>query len=241
MEKLNEATKVCDIVIQNPLTARVFHQRGIDFCCGGDVPLNSVCEKKHISVQEIISEIEKIELDPNEFTPTQDTSASEIIDYILKRFHDIHKSEIPTLTFLMKKVAAVHGNNHPELKDLQICYQELIADLEPHMLKEEQILFPLIKSLEQGSEFSMKPSFHCGSVVGPITQMEREHDSVGTILSNMRNISNQYSLPDGACNSYRGLYAGLEKLEYDLHLHVHLENNVLHPRAKKLESTESIL
>ncbi len=237
MEAYTKEMRVCDIVIKNPLTARVFHEKGIDFCCGGAIKLTDICEKENLNTDEVLAEIQKITTSSEEFSVTETTRATEIVDHILTRFHDTLKAEIPTLTFLMEKVARVHGGNHPELIQILTLFTKLIADLEPHMMKEEQVLFPIIKELDTHNLNKTTPAaFHCGSVNNPIQQMEHEHHAVGKMLSDIRELTNAYTLPEGACNSYRALYAGLEKLEYDLHLHIHMENNVLHPLAKQLEA-----
>lgn len=230
--------KVADIAIDNPLTTRIFHSRGIDFCCGGQVSLQEACEKKGIAPDEILEEIASLEQGPVEFKVTEETRTTDVINYIMKRFHNTLKEEIPTLKFLANKVANVHGAHYPHLPELKIKVENLIADLEPHMQKEEMVLFPLIQNLEHCAQNSLAPqAAHCGSVKNPIGQMEYEHDDVGNILKDIRSLTSDFTLPEGACNSFRGLYAGLEKLEADLHLHIHSENNILHPMAVKLEQS----
>lgn len=227
---------VANYVTENPLTARIFHEKGIDFCCGGKVSLDSVCKEKNLNYEDILLELKEVKISSEEFVVTEDTTATEVVNYILKRYHDVLKQELPTLTFLMDKVSRVHGNAHPFLLTLRNSYMDLVSDLEMHMQKEEQMLFPLILSLDEAAKQGQKaPDSHCGSVNNPIQQMEYEHDTVGDILKKMRADANNYTLPENACNSFRGLFAGLEKMEQDLHLHIHTENNILHPMAQKLE------
>jgi len=228
--------KVADFVIDNPLTARVFHQNGIDFCCGGQISIGEACLKKGLDTDNILSQIEAMERSLAEFKVLDSTRPTEVIDYILKRYHDVLKEEIPTLVFLMDKVSRVHCDQHPYLITLKELLMELISDLEPHMQKEEVILFPLIKYLDSSSKNNPLPGgTHCTAVQNPIHQMEVEHKEVGNLLKKIHSITDGYTLPDDACNSFRALYAALEKMETDLHLHIHLENNVLHPMALKCQ------
>jgi regulator of cell morphogenesis and NO signaling len=135
------------------------------------------------------------------------------------------------------KVCSVHGANHPELLQIQSEFQKLDADLRPHMMKEEQILFPYIKRLEQAALTNAPAPFApFGSVRNPIAVMMREHDAAGDILKTIRELSSNFATPEGACFSYNTLYRALEELEMDLHQHIHLENNILFPRAAEIEN-----
>ena len=242
MQSFNESMSIGSIVTQNPLTARVFHSKGLDFCCGGQISLGKACEKYELSVDSMIDELNKIENSDREFTVSDTTTAQEVINYILVRFHDTLREELPTLDYLMDKVANVHGERHPHLISLRRAYFALVEDLNPHMLKEEQILFPLIQRLEEHAEAGVPmEGFFCGSVCNPINQMEAEHNEVGNLISEIKLLTNEFIHPEDACNSYRSLYSGLEKLVNDLMLHVHMENNILHPMAKKLEEQVELI
>ncbi len=236
MQAIEKEMSLSQIVIDNPLAAQVFHRFNMDYCCGGGQSLEAVCDKKNVNPSDVIAQISDLEKEKySDFTVNEETRASVVIDHILKRFHEVHKREIPQLLFLSEKVARVHGPSHPELIELQQLVQNLIADIEPHMEKEERVLFPMILELESALSNNLeRPQFHCGSLENPIFQMESEHVEVGAILEAIRAASSDFKLPEGACNSYRAYYAALEKLEFDLHLHIHYENNVLHPMAKKM-------
>ena len=160
-----------------------------------------------------------------------------MIDYIVDKHHTYTRDEIEHLTPLMAKVAGKHGAQHPELYALEELFSELCADLSPHLMKEEQILFPYITELENFKTKQTKVPVSCfGTVKNPVGMMMREHDTAGEILRNMRLVSNDYKIPEGACPSYTALLTRLEAFEKDLHQHIHLENNVLFPKAIELEN-----
>jgi regulator of cell morphogenesis and NO signaling len=160
-----------------------------------------------------------------------------LIGYILATHHVFTVEEIERLTPLMAKVVTRHGDGHPELFELQALFSELTDSLIPHMRKEEHVLFPFIVELERAEKAKLPaPVPHFGTVKNPIRMMMAEHDTDGERLKKMRDITGDYSLPEGACPSFTALYAGLEDLERDLHRHIHLENNVLFPAAAALEA-----
>jgi regulator of cell morphogenesis and NO signaling len=168
----------------------------------------------------------------------EDRSPTDLIDYILTKHHVFTAEEIKRLTPLMAKVVSRHGELHPELLTLQVYFTELADSLVPHMRKEEVVLFPYILELDAASAAPTEAPFpHFGTVENPIRMMMSEHDTDGERLRKMREITNDYTLPEGACPSFTALYAGFEDLERDLHRHIHLENNVLFPAAVKLETT----
>ncbi len=188
-------------------------------------------------LQKIENVIETTE--PKEFEWLKNTTFSDLIDYILKKHHTFTKDEIEHLTPLMAKVANRHGENHSELFELESVFNQLCDDLSQHLLKEEQILFPYIEELERSfSNQTSIPNSCFGTVQNPIRMMMMEHDTAGELLRKMREISNDYALPEGACPSYTALYNRLEAFERDLHQHIHLENNLLFPRAIELEEKD---
>lgn len=160
-------------------------------------------------------------------------SAAELVDHIEGIHHRYLWAEMPRLSELADKVVAVHGANHPELVPIRACYEEIRADLEPHMMKEERVLFPMIREL---SAADAAPSFHCGSLQNPISVMMSEHEQVGELLERMHELTGSYQPPADACASYTALFAGLAELEADTRLHVHKENNVLFPAVARLEA-----
>jgi regulator of cell morphogenesis and NO signaling len=234
----NIATKtIREIAVEAPATTRVFEEYKIDYCCHGNTPLGEACRKAGVSPDVINQKINDLlwieeggELSPGELNLT------ELADHILERHHVYTKQEMTQLTPLMEKVARKHGEHHPCLAELKKAFQAVCDDLGPHMIKEETVLFPYIKRLEENfsnSTHRSPPPF--GTVLNPVRVMRMEHDEVGALLANMRSLTNDYELPNGACPSFAALYHRLEALEHDLHQHIHLENNVLFPRAINLE------
>lgn len=214
--------------------AEVFDRLGIDYCCHGHTSLEEACQQRAIDVEHAVALIEAADEYDQAVHPIELTSLSpgELADHIVETHHVYLREEMPKLLELAAKVVAAHRERHPELVEVQQTLQELHTELESHLMKEERILFPLIKQLETATRaFPM----HCGSVNNPIRVMEHEHDSAGTALERLRSLTQGYVAPDDACMSFRLLYNGLERLEVDLHHHIHKENNLLFPRAALLE------
>ena len=222
-------TPVGDIVKENALTAAVFFKNGIDFCCGGGVSLEKACSEKCINADQMLNQLAAFSSEEPEFKTTGATTPREVIEYILERFHDTHREEIPMISFLIEKVTRVHSGVHPWLIDLKKEVESLCKELEPHMLKEEQVLFPLILQSRENAGINQGDF----NLQNPIRQMEFEHDNVGNTIKSIQKITEEFVAPEGACNSFRALYAALEKFCFDLFLHIHLENNVLHPMVNK--------
>ena len=158
---------------------------------------------------------------------------TELADHIVETHHAYVRSELPRLAKMTARVAAVHGDKDARLAQLNETFMGIAAELSNHMMKEEQILFPLIRQLDASES---APASHCGSIANPIQQMESEHDSAGDALKRMHELTDSYTPPDWACNTYRAMLDGLAQFEGDLHQHIHKENNVLFPRAIAMES-----
>ena len=231
-----EIQTVGQMVVERPQRSRVFDRLHIDYCCGGKRTLEEACAKRGLDLKAVIAELEafdaEAETQPDAVRPANLTM-TELADDIERTHHAYLREELPRLGDLVKKVSAVHGQAHPWLTGLTSVYAELVAELEPHMLKEEQILFPLIRELDQAAT---APSFHCGSVGNPIRMMEMEHQNAGAALDRIREMTTDYEIPEGACNSFRAMLSGLEHLEADLHLHIHKENEILFPKASEMEA-----
>ncbi|WP_417849467.1 iron-sulfur cluster repair di-iron protein [Thalassoglobus sp.] len=222
-------------VTRHPATSRVFEQHGIDYCCGGKRPLQEACSSKKVDIQTVLSQLDGVtsgrdcKTDPDEDFTSK--SLSEMCDEIEATHHAYLKDELPRLTQLVDKVASVHGNQHQWLGRLLESFRELHQELVPHMRKEEQVLFPAIRTIEQTKAV---PAFPFGSVDNPISMMEHEHDVAGQALKEIRASSSDFTLPEGGCNTFRAMLDGLRELESDLHRHIHKENNVLFPRSSQL-------
>jgi iron-sulfur cluster repair di-iron protein len=228
-----------EIALEAPATTRVFEEFKIDYCCGGRKSLDEACVAAGLDpvmVSEKIKAALKDQSTRGENGGSDKRSASELIDYIIAKHHIFTVEEIERLMPLMEKVCTRHGDQHPELFKLQTIFLALADSLIPHMRKEEAVLFPYIQALEssltQGFGFQQP---HFGTVANPIRMMMADHEEDGERLRVMREITNDYLLPEGACPSFTALYAGLQDLERDLHRHIHLENNVLFPAAADLE------
>ena len=231
-----EIQTVGQMVVERPQRSRVFDRLHIDYCCGGKRTLEEACTKRGLDLKTVIAELEAFDAEAEaqgDAVRPANLTMTELADDIERTHHAYLREELPRLGDLVKKVSAVHGQAHPWLSRLRSVYAELVAELEPHMLKEEQILFPLIRELDQATT---TPSFHCGSVGNPIRMMEMEHQNAGAALDRIREMTTDYEIPEGACNSFRAMLSGLEHLEADLHLHIHKENEILFPKASEMEA-----
>jgi regulator of cell morphogenesis and NO signaling len=226
---------VAEIATLHPATIRVFEQYGIDFCCGGKRPLGAACAERNVNVDEVARDLEAAVQGPPPSTRRWDEAPlDELVDHVLVRYHRPLDGDLPRLTRMMEKVVSVHGARHPGLRLVLRTLAALVADLGPHMMKEEQVLFPYIRRMEEARRQG-RSLLGGRFVASPIRVMEIEHEAVGGLLASLREETDGYAPPDDACNTYRGLFHGLAELEHDLHEHIHLENNVLFPRAARLE------
>jgi regulator of cell morphogenesis and NO signaling len=230
---MNTQETVGQLVAEKIARAAVFERLGIDYCCGGKLSLNKACAEKGLNPDDVIRELELCE---NQITDmTQDwlhASLTDLANHIEKTHHAYLKRELPRLSALISKVAKVHGAEHPEIIKVNQIFQDLAAEMDMHMRKEEHILFPFCRQLESATTM---PQFHCGSIANPIFVMEHEHEQAGHALQAFNTLTNGYKVPAGVCRSYEAMLAGLAQLEADMHQHVHKENNILFPRAKALE------
>lgn len=233
MKAYDVATTVGQLVAERPERARVFERLGIDYCCGGKVSLAEACRKKGLDAGTVLQVLEAAEQGGGGVDQTDWTKASlrALCEHIVQTHHDYLRRELPRLTELTTKVAAVHGSGHAELEEVRYTFAVMRAELEEHMMKEERILFPMIAQIESGDA---EAGMHCGGIQNPIRVMELEHDSAGAALARMRELTRDYTVPQDACNTYRVMLEGLAALEADLHQHVHKENNILFPRAIEL-------
>jgi regulator of cell morphogenesis and NO signaling len=225
---------VGELVVERPSRARVFEKFGLDYCCGGKLPLDEACRKKNVDLAKITAALEREEMAfVVEERDWSKASMQELTAHIEATHHAYLKRELPRLEYMTGRVAMRHGEQREELKELHQVFLRFKADLESHMAKEERILFPMCRELEHASG---APTFHCGSVQNPVAVMIREHDSAGEDLSQMRKLANDYVPPADACNTYRAMLAGLADIERDMHVHVHTENNILFPKAVAAEA-----
>jgi len=218
---IDATTRIGEIATQYPLATRVFHRHGIDFCCGGGKPLADACARRGIEAGVVLEELhEQLGAREADETRWDQQPLEDLIRHILVTFHEPQREELARLSAAARKVYRVHGDKDPEtLSELMEIVIGLQAELESHMAKEERILFPMILN-GQGA-----------MAAGPISVMEHEHEVAGRALARIRELTNDYEVPEAACNTWRALWHGLAALEEDIKEHIHLENNILFPRS----------
>lgn len=237
---LDATTTVRELAVSTPCATRVFEKLKIDYCCGGGQTLEAACASAGLKTEDVwqmLAEADQSQTKSGGAIDFQTAPLSELIKYILETHHVFTKAEMDRLSALAEKVCSAHGQNHLELVRVKTLFQSLCADLNPHMFKEEQILFPYILRLEEAAnrkQIPNPPPF--GTVQNPVRMMMFEHDTAGDLLRVLRKVTSDYTVPADACISYRTFYQALEAFEKDLHQHIHLENNILFPRAVELES-----
>jgi regulator of cell morphogenesis and NO signaling len=221
------------IAVKDLRKAEIFKKYGLDFCCGGKKTVKEACADKGLDVTKVEYDLQHA--DKNFTTrplPYDEWKLDFLADYIVNTHHSYVKKSLPDIRTYAAKVAKVHGDIHPELLPIALLVEDIAEELSAHLQKEEKILFPFIKQLFTSQAI---PPAHFGTVRNPITVMETEHEMVGKNLEEIRALSNNYTLPEDACASYSLLYQLLDEFENDLHIHIHLENNILFPKALELE------
>ena len=238
---LDATRTVREFATEIPTATRIFEKLGIDYCCGGAKSLRDACARAHLPVEEVLLALEQGSSfqQPTEATPPDFMvgSLSGLIEHIVTQHHVYAKQELPRIQQLLNKVVLAHGGKeHSELGKIHRTFQTTSAELIAHMMKEEHVLFPYIAELEEAINTGRrvpKPVF--GTLRNPVHMMELEHESAGAAFSEIRTLTGDYTAPADACFSYKTLYTALKEFEADLHQHVHLENNILFPRAIGLE------
>lgn len=229
-----EASTLGEIVSRDFRAAAIFDRHGFDYCCGGARSLAEACSQRGISLVAVLSELEA--LDPGAREPVEDDPAA-LVDYIVSRHHAYVRTSLPVIQAHLAKVVAAHGANHAELGVIDATFSTVAMELSQHMVKEEQVLFPYIRALAEAVRADGPPPPDMfGTVQNPIRMMEIEHQEAGDGLAAIRELSHGYQPPDDACGTYRLVLEELNAFERDLHTHVHLEDNVLFPKAVELES-----
>jgi regulator of cell morphogenesis and NO signaling len=232
-------TKVRDIALSSPAARHLLEDAGLDYCCGGGKSLREACHGTHVSADGILARLQEYSRDVRpDAANWASAPLSELTRHICEKHHSYVRAAIPRIGELLTKVNAKHGAKHPELTTTETLFAQVGREMTSHMQKEEQILFPYIETMERAhnGNGSLEPPFF-QTVGNPIKAMMNEHDSAGNLVRQIRQASADYAAPADACTSYKALYQALAEFEGDLHLHVHLENNILFPRAVELEST----
>jgi len=233
---IGKNTTVGEIAASLPGAVRLFEKLQIDFCCGGRRPLDEVCTEKGLAVEQVVAALETIR-DVQQTSPdNRDWSNSSLTDlsrHIVEKHHSYVRREVPRITDLLEKICEVHGANRPEFLQVRDAWSELSEELAQHMRKEEVVLFPFVERLEAWSQGSSdKPFAPFGSVSNPIGMMVHEHDSAGHLIEHIK----QLLADRTGCNTCLEFFRSIDEFERDLHQHIHLENNILFPRAEELES-----
>lgn len=234
---LSATETVGAIAAQVPGATREFEKLGIDYCCGGGRTLNDACLAVNIPLDQALSRLQQaMTICKPEDKDWQNGPLIDLIDHIKATHHVFVREECSRIQALASKVVGVHGENHPELRQVQQVFSALAEDLHVHLMKEEQILFPYLVQLEESSIAGEAAPPSCfGTVTNPVRMMMQEHDGAGEALRALRSITTDHTVPHDACISYRTLYEALQGFEADLHQHIHLENNILFPRAVAME------
>ncbi len=236
--EIRSDTRVADVAAEHPATIRVFQRYGIDFCCGGKRPLGEVCAELKVELDHLTRDLDRAVAGPGEQGSAWHAgSMADVIAGIIERYHRPLDDELPRLAQMMQKVLSVHGGRHPELAEVGEIFGAIRSELRPHMRKEEEMLFPYLVRIEAAAALGAAlGEAHAGSLAGPIAAMEAEHAQVGRGLAALRERTGGYRPPSDACNTFRGLYHGFAELERSLHEHIHVENNILFPRAGRVEA-----
>ena len=234
--QITQGESVGQIAAKDIRKAEIFRKYGIDFCCGGKKSLKQACEEKGLKLTEVEQALEGVGAASKVFENYDRWSPDFLADYIYNKHHQYYYDEGPVIYELLIKVANHHGEHYPELLEAYKLYTNLSKKLDTHFAKEEKVLFPFIKALvlskQTGNVQELKNQF---SLSAPIQMMETDHESAGEILAELSTVTNGYTAPEGACNSFQFLYQKLKELDEDLHQHIHLENNILFPKALAME------
>ncbi|AFN74341.1 iron-sulfur cluster repair di-iron protein [Melioribacter roseus P3M-2] len=230
---------VGEIVKANIKAAELFEKYSIDFCCGGGKSLKEALDEKKIDRNSFLEELQNLinrkTIQEENFN---DFDLDTLCDFIVDKHHGYIRSSVPEIKNLMQKVVNAHGGKYEFLEIIDNLFSELSKELNSHILKEERVLFPLIRYLVNTQRLGEKPKTRgYGTVKSPVSQMIREHDNAGIMIKNIAAATNSYSLPEDACATFSLLYEKLKEFENDLHLHIHLENNILFPKAIELENS----
>ena len=234
MNESLSSLSLAQIVNSNHQAASVFEKYHLDFCCKGKRSLEQACTEQQLSISKVTEDLENVFTKDNRGTTIdfEKMNLTQLADYIVQTHHAYVKNEMPQIHAYLQKVSSKHGERHPELNKIFQTFAAVKEEMEGHMKKEELVLFPRIKELQKlTNNENARLQLNIGYLQSPITVMEQEHDHAGNLLNDIRILSNDYTPPQDACTTYRLCFAALNAFERDLHQHVHLENNILFPKA----------
>ncbi len=234
-KKIKGTNTISEIVADDIRTATVFKKHGLDFCCGGNKTLKDACDENNIGIDDLLESLQNAKLSSESSIDFQKMELDKLLDHIVDRHHKYIYDVGPHTLQFIKKVANVHGENHPETKEVAMIFMNLMSELHHHMMKEEQILFPYIRNLIKMFNGEVDTQNFREFIGNPVRMMLLEHDQAGDMLKKINELTSNFTLPEGACNTFRASYANLKEMEDDIMLHIHLENNVIFPRSIALE------
>ncbi|MCO5233350.1 MAG: iron-sulfur cluster repair di-iron protein [Chitinophagales bacterium] len=233
---ITKETIVGDLVAQDYRAASVFKRREIDFCCNGNRSIDAVCQQMNISTEEVLNELNNtLQQQANGAIDYNSWPLDLLADYIEKKHHRYVETRSTEIIPYIEKIARVHGGRHPELIEVEQLFKASVGELAMHMKKEELVLFPYIRKMVQAQSSKTDVSASFGTVQNPIRNMMHEHDTEGERFRKISQLTNNYTAPEDGCNTYRVTLSLLKEFEDDLHLHIHLENNILFPKSIALE------
>lgn len=234
MKNIPEQT-LASIVTQNNQAVPVFEKYNLDFCCKGKRTLTEACIEKGLPVDVLLKELELVKQnEENIRMPFTEMDAGQLIGYIMTHHHFYVKQSLPLIISHLEKVASKHGSSYPYMQKVLELFRMVQEEMIMHMQKEEMILFPRIKEIENLYNNKQQANISDGYITGPVNVMEAEHEHAGKILDEIRQLTNNYTPPEDACTTFKISLAELKEFEEDLHKHVHLENNLLFPKAEKI-------
>ncbi len=236
MTTIDQQATVGQLMVEQPARSSVFERWGLDYCCGGRKPLHQACAEKGIALEAVVADLESCTSRSIAFPEPDwnEVPLSVLADHIVSTHHAYVRWSMPRLSAIIEKVCNAHGQRFTHLYEVREIFAVLRVEFEAHIAKEEMVLFPLIRQLEEMSDLGV--TAHLPSVRYPIVAMETEHDSTGRALEDIRRLTDNFTRPSGACNTYLAMLDGLNALETDTHRHVHKENNILFSRAMDLEN-----
>lgn len=233
MKNITPQTTVGEIVRAEPARSRIFENLGIDYCCGGKKPLAEACQAKGLDPATVVALLTALDDTPNSTQVNPDAmSLTQLCEHIQQVHHEYLREELPRLDFMTRKVAAVHGDHEPRLLDVRRTFEEFQSGMVAHTKEEDEVVFPAIRKLESGDGGRTTAEAELNAL---FDKLESEHENAGTALARFKELTDNYTPPEWACNTFRALYDGLAQLEKHTHQHVHQENNVLFPRALALK------
>lgn len=229
-------TTIGEIVAADYRTAEIFEKHGIDFCCGGKIPLAEACKATGIELAALTSELESLQHAPVDRSQNYSSwSLAFLADYIINTHHAYLKDNDEQIAAYARKIASVHGERHPEVVRIATLFEKIVTDMVAHLKKEEEVFFPALKRAETARTAGGEPAAGDRETIhSTLITLQREHEEVGDAIHDIRRLANGFRLPADACNTFMLTYRKLEEFEQDLHKHVHLENNILFPKAARL-------